>query len=222
MTVSETDWALALRTAADRVLDARPSARDRVAAQQRDHVGVRFALARADEARLEYRTMIAARRVYDYDPYVYPFRAELEAALARTMFRDRWRQVWRDTLDVRRDVHLAACGYVNLADSPCSEPAAGKRQRRTTSELRGQVLELARRGLVAAAIADTLNLSDRRVREIMSQTPENGGRKPADRAKNFAAKADPQVNGHRFGRNGLERAVGQLALDVPERIAAPA
>jgi hypothetical protein len=42
-----------------------------------------------------------------------------------------------------------------------------KRRRRTTAELRHQVLELHRRKIVPAAIADTLNVSDRRVAQIL-------------------------------------------------------
>jgi hypothetical protein len=40
---------------------------------------------------------------------------------------------------------------------------AGKRRRRTTPTLRAQVAALRRRGMVPSAIADTLNISDRRV-----------------------------------------------------------
>ena len=42
-----------------------------------------------------------------------------------------------------------------------------KRQRRSTPNVKGQVLELHSRGVVTPAIADTLNLSDRRVKEII-------------------------------------------------------
>lgn len=45
--------------------------------------------------------------------------------------------------------------------------AAPKRRRQTTTALRSQVAELYDRGLVLAAIADTLNVSDRRVRELL-------------------------------------------------------
>jgi hypothetical protein len=41
------------------------------------------------------------------------------------------------------------------------------RKRRTTRTLREQVVELRRRGLIPAAIADTLNVADRRVKEIL-------------------------------------------------------
>jgi hypothetical protein len=65
----------------------------------------------------------------------------------------------------------------------------GPRQRRTTWALREQVEQLAKRGLVAAAIADTLAISDRRVREILgkSRTTENGARKRLAQAEKFAA-----------------------------------
>jgi hypothetical protein len=47
-------------------------------------------------------------------------------------------------------------------------PRSGaKRQRRTTVSLRDQVLALHGRGVVAAAIADRLNVSDRRVANIL-------------------------------------------------------
>jgi hypothetical protein len=52
----------------------------------------------------------------------------------------------------------------NLAVVPKS---AAKRQRRTTESLRMEILALRDRGVVPAAIADTLNLSDRRVAEIL-------------------------------------------------------
>jgi hypothetical protein len=42
-----------------------------------------------------------------------------------------------------------------------------KRRRPTTAPMRTQVLELYERGLILAAIADTLNVSDRRVQEIL-------------------------------------------------------
>ena len=44
---------------------------------------------------------------------------------------------------------------------------AKKLRRRSTPNLKGQVLELHSRGVVPAAIADTLNVADRRVREII-------------------------------------------------------
>jgi hypothetical protein len=46
--------------------------------------------------------------------------------------------------------------------------SAAKRQWRMNSSVREQVLGLHRRGVVPAAIADTLNLSGRRVREILN------------------------------------------------------
>ena len=44
----------------------------------------------------------------------------------------------------------------------------GPRRRRTTTALREQVEALARRGLVRSAIADTLNISDRRVAAMLA------------------------------------------------------
>ena len=48
------------------------------------------------------------------------------------------------------------------------EPKA-KRNRRTNAELRAEVLALHERGLVPTAIADVLNLSDRRVKTLVQQ-----------------------------------------------------
>jgi hypothetical protein len=48
----------------------------------------------------------------------------------------------------------------------------GSRQRRTSTPLREQVLALKNRGMVRAAIADTLNVSDRRVAEILRRNAE--------------------------------------------------
>ena len=43
-----------------------------------------------------------------------------------------------------------------------------RRQRRTNADLTAQVVELHSRGAVVAAIADTLNIADRRVTEILA------------------------------------------------------
>jgi hypothetical protein len=48
--------------------------------------------------------------------------------------------------------------------------AKPKLRRRTNDELRGQVLELASRGVVKTAIADALNISDRRIDAILKAT----------------------------------------------------
>jgi len=63
-----------------------------------------------------------------------------------------------------------------------------KRRRQTTPALRGQVTELYDRGLVIVAIADTLNLSDRRVRELLRDAGyrRNGHGKRLVRAEKLA------------------------------------
>lgn len=48
---------------------------------------------------------------------------------------------------------------------------APKQRRRSTPNLKGQVLELHSRGVVATAIADQLNIADRRVKEIIGNAP---------------------------------------------------
>jgi hypothetical protein len=62
------------------------------------------------------------------------------------------------------------------------------RRRRTTDTLRAQVVALRERGLVPAAIADVLAVSDRRVASILARsTPsENGARKRLNQAELFA------------------------------------
>jgi hypothetical protein len=47
------------------------------------------------------------------------------------------------------------------------KPATVKRHRRTTADLTAQVLELHGRGVVETAIADSLNIGDERVRDIL-------------------------------------------------------
>lgn len=66
---------------------------------------------------------------------------------------------------------------------------APKRQRRSSAELREQVVGLRERGLVLAAIADTLNISDRRVRQLLrdSQNSRNGAQERLVHAEKYAA-----------------------------------
>lgn len=60
-----------------------------------------------------------------------------------------------------------------LGVETCVRPAQKAKQRRhTTRNLRGQVLELHRRGAMAEAIADTLDVSDRRVQSILASASE--------------------------------------------------
>jgi hypothetical protein len=47
------------------------------------------------------------------------------------------------------------------------KPATAKRHRRTTADLTAQVLDLHGRGVVETAIADSLNIGDERVRDIL-------------------------------------------------------
>jgi hypothetical protein len=46
---------------------------------------------------------------------------------------------------------------------------SGKRRRRTSETMRAQVIALHERGVVPAAIADALNISDSRVRKLLAQ-----------------------------------------------------
>lgn len=67
-----------------------------------------------------------------------------------------------------------------------------KRGRATTAGLRASVIELHERGLMLPAIADTLNISDRRVREVLRDAGNlrNGHRK---RPVQAAVSADTRV-----------------------------
>ena len=69
------------------------------------------------------------------------------------------------------------------------------RQRRTSSELRRQVAALRERGLVPLAIADALNISDRRCRKLLADLAHNqsGARDPSVQAEVHAAKASGHV-----------------------------
>jgi hypothetical protein len=96
----------------------------------------------------------------------------------------------------RRDLELDLAG---------TSATRATRQRRTTDEVTEQVIALAERGLIEPAIADTLNISDRRVRAILAKcgTRENGGQKRLDQAGNHAAKAIGQP-GRWVTRNGAQ------------------
>lgn len=48
----------------------------------------------------------------------------------------------------------------------------GTRKRRTSNTMREQVRALQARGVIPAAIADTLNISDRRVRQLLAEPLE--------------------------------------------------
>jgi hypothetical protein len=67
---------------------------------------------------------------------------------------------------------------------------ARTRQRRTTAELREHVVALRTRGMVPTAIADALNLSDRRVQAILAESrrSRNRAHKRLNHAKKYAAK----------------------------------
>ena len=52
--------------------------------------------------------------------------------------------------------------------APRAQAPRPKRQRRTTDDLREQAMALRERGMVFAGIADALNVSDRRVKELLA------------------------------------------------------
>ena len=56
---------------------------------------------------------------------------------------------------------------VDLRNVVAAPKTTGKRTRRTTETLKAKVLNLHERGVIPAAIADQLNVSDRRVKEIL-------------------------------------------------------
>jgi hypothetical protein len=100
---------------------------------------------------------------------------------ARTFWASRYRSE-RDAVSLRpptRDQllrHAEKFGTEGVADVAreyeidmrrLKKEAKPKLRRRTNDELRGQVLELASRGVVKTAIADALNISDRRIDAIL-------------------------------------------------------
>jgi hypothetical protein len=158
-------------------------------------------VAAAEDAKTSIRESVAGRQMYGSDPFSCHLETELEAALEREAIRQRFRWWWADVEYLARaDGFDAAAERVHLervcpgktqptrrVESPNGKPA-GKRRRRTTVDLRDSVLALRDRGLIGAAIADTLNISDRRVTEILTryQTSQNGARNPSVQAKLFA------------------------------------
>lgn len=66
----------------------------------------------------------------------------------------------------------AATFGINMQVTAARSKSGKPRQRRTTDTVRAQVLNLHARGLISAAIADTLNLSDRRVKAILTEATQ--------------------------------------------------
>jgi hypothetical protein len=74
----------------------------------------------------------------------------------------------------RRDgVAETALEYGMTASAAELAERAGAKRRHTSESMRVQVLALRARGAVPSAIADTLNISDRRVRQLLAQPLEN-------------------------------------------------
>jgi hypothetical protein len=157
--------------------------------------------AAAQSAKKALARSIAARQMYDGDPFGYGFGRELIEALRREPIRSRHRPVWKIEQLARADAFDAAAARLALSLVPgigaalVDDPDHGKptpraRQRRTTAELIEQVADLARRGIIVAAIADELDVSERRVRELRRKVEqaENRDRHPSIQAEDSAAK----------------------------------
>ena len=127
---------------------------------------------------------------YAGDSFAYDFEAALSAARERASYRQRtlvqrerdaealyWRssfpapraeQLHRHAEKFRSEgvAEVARAYGIELVvrDADAKRP---RRSRRTTAALEAQVVDLRARGLIPTAIADTLNLADRRVQEIL-------------------------------------------------------
>jgi hypothetical protein len=131
------------------------------------------------------------RLVYGSDPFAYDFASALGAARRRVRERKQKataelsaaeRHYWQlvsDEKPTAEDLlrHTATRGLEGVAEiaaaysvnlrvgkRPTIQP---KRQRRTTTALRDEIVQLRQSGVLVAAIADELNISERRVRELL-------------------------------------------------------
>src|SRR5262249_14504404 len=131
-------------------------------------------VAAANHLKQAIRESVGARLMYDGDWFAYDFEHGLRQAEERETMRDLLRP-WLSQVELlaRADEFDAAAQGKHIAlvvgavhEEPGAEVARStKRRRHTTKGLREQVRDLHRRGVVVAAIADTLNVSDRRVRQ---------------------------------------------------------
>jgi hypothetical protein len=113
-----------------------------------------------------------------------------ERIAAREAFRAELIAMKRDLERLPAEIALARAkaGKTKTAQTP---------RRRTTPALREQVLALHERGLVVSAIGNTLNVSDRRVRELLAPAGNrrNGGRQASVHAEIRANSALALVPG---------------------------
>jgi hypothetical protein len=148
------------------------------------------------------------------------FEASLDAALERTRLRNEMRRLIAQRLEQGMRIggnltaeqlrkHAARFGPEMVAETAVAagidvrqrskrQPAPARRQRRSSQQITQQVLELRGRGLVVSAIADSLNISDRRARQIIAATTATNGStkvsqfaKPHQLSLNHAGLRDP-------------------------------
>lgn len=124
-------------------------------------------LTEAKRIRREYESL--RRTMYDGSQAGDPafFDELLGIALERTRLRNEARRLIERRLDAGMDAALGFDVSAKVRRQPVKVRAG--RQRRSSVELAGQVLDLHERGVIVEAIADTLNVADRRVREILSR-----------------------------------------------------
>ena len=122
------------------------------------------------------------RRFESYVRHAVLFGDEL---IVETVFRD---PECEAAQQLRAEIALA------LKQTGTKQPRSSRR-RPTTDALRVQVLQLHERGVVTTAIADALNISDRRVRELLRDAGygRNRHRNPFDRAEKTADTRFGQV-----------------------------
>jgi hypothetical protein len=123
---------------------------------------------------------------YGSDPFSYNFASHLAAETRKKHHPPRAGSAdvryWRATFDAPSSEALhrhaerfgpefvketAGLFGVDLRNVSARAKSPEKRTRRTTETFKAKVLNLHARGVISAAIADTLNVSDRRVKEIL-------------------------------------------------------
>lgn len=132
--------------------------------------------------------------VYGSDTFAYDFKAAFEESRVRARDRDEkrkraelanerlyWRVAFPDLpaparAELEKHAEKFGPGSVARVATVCDvdrvkvpEPKRPSRKRRTTAELRAEVLDLRAKRMVLTAIADTLNVSDARVRKIVRE-----------------------------------------------------
>ena len=119
-------------------------------------------------------------KAYGSDPLAYDFEAALAAPSKPRTYKDTLgvppthEALARHAKRYGRDcVSETALEYGLAASAAELAETTGTRRRHTSPSMREQALALQARGVIPAAIADTLNISDKRARQLLAQPLEN-------------------------------------------------